>query len=147
MRGSDPVRQSTPVGQRGSLTRRVSEACRAPSARYRLDHVNQGLRIISIPSSLFLRVFFVVFVWVPSESHTLFRCCIRVRRLGPPPHSPAVTLRVTLDGAHGLIAYIGWRLTPTSYYYNHENILSLDPEIIGFWVLDGPGGTRNLPKR
>ncbi len=39
----------------------------------------------------------------------------------------------------------GCSITPTSYLYNDENLFSLDPEIIDFWGLDGPGGPETNP--
>ncbi len=37
-------------------------------------------------------------------------------------------------------------LTPTSYQYDHENLLFRDPEIIEFWGLDGHGASETTPK-
>ncbi len=38
-------------------------------------------------------------------------------------------------------------ITPTSYHYNHENVVFREPEIIDLGGLDGLGGPRNHSKR
>ncbi len=38
------------------------------------------------------------------------------------------------------------RVNPTSYYHNHENLISRDPEIIDFGVVSGAHGALQTPK-